>query len=59
MEQKSKKDILTEEIETLTKLMEDARKNRKKTLDKYRKQLTDLIIELDALGKDDKIDSER
>lgn len=59
MEQKSKKDILTEEIETLTKLMEDARKNRKKTLDKYRKQLTDLILELDALGKDDKIDSER
>ena len=59
MEQKSRKDILAEEIETLTKLMEDARKNRKKTLDKYRKQLTDLILELDALGKDDKIDSER
>lgn len=59
MEQKSRKDILTEEIDALTKLIEDARKNKKKILSKYREQLTNLILELDALGKDDEIDSER
>jgi len=58
MEQKSRKEILTEEINLLTKLIEEARKNKKRTLDKYRKQLTNLILELDALGKDSEIDSD-
>ena len=52
MEQKTRKEVLTAEIANLTKLIEDARKNSKNTLDKYRSQLIKLILELDALGKD-------
>jgi len=53
MEHKTRKEVLADEIATLTKLIEDARKKKKNTLNKHRSQLIKLILELDALGKDD------
>jgi hypothetical protein len=49
--QKTKKELLTEEIEELTRLIEEARKN-KKSSSKYKKRLIELIIELDGLEQD-------
>jgi len=48
---KTKKELLTEEIEELTLLIEEARKN-KKSSSKYKKRLIELIIELDGLEQD-------
>jgi hypothetical protein len=48
---KTKKELLTEEIEELTRLIEEARKN-KKSSSKYKKRLIELIIELDGLEQD-------
>jgi hypothetical protein len=48
---KTKKELLTEEIEELTRLIEEARKN-KKSSSKYKKRLIEMIIELDGLEQD-------
>jgi hypothetical protein len=48
---KTKKELLTDEIEELTRLIEEARKN-KKSSSKYKKRLIELIIELDGLEQD-------
>jgi hypothetical protein len=46
------KDFLNEEINRLNHLIEEARKNNK-DCSKHRKELIQLIIELDLLGQDD------
>jgi len=51
-DQKSRKEILLEEISELTRQIEDARKSRK-SITKLRERLIKLILELDSLGKDE------
>lgn len=48
---KTKKEILTDEMNELISLIEETRKNRKSAA-KYKKRLVELIIELDNLEKD-------
>ena len=52
MEQKTRKQVLVEEIAAINDLIEAARKNKNKNINKYQDQLISLILELDSLGKD-------
>lgn len=53
--QKSRKEILMEEVMFLTQAIEAARRSGK-TSAKLREQLIKLILELDSLGKDEEIE---
>lgn len=50
--QKSRKEILLEQISELMQQKEDARKS-KKSISKFQAALIKLILELDSLGKDE------
>ena len=51
-DQKSRKEVLLEEINELTRQIENARKSRKSST-KLRSLLVELVVELDSLGKDE------